>query len=203
VGDQGDERDLAPGSMADPNFFRVVNRGRKPLRSITFLGETASPTALGPGGSSAGIVFDNRPLAERGNYRSGGFPFQVGTAFGGLSAGSVSAHLSEQTAPGLFRHLTVRFARGLRSRQGVTFGIDRDLALWAPTVPAIEGNGADELGGATFLPSGRPQPRGMRFVAVRADGSTIRGALVNRLGHGWSPVDGYGVVDAERAVLGR
>jgi hypothetical protein len=203
VGDQGDERDLVPGSMADPNFFRVINTGRSPLRSITFLGETASPTALGYGTRSAGIVFDNRPLAERGNYREGGFPFQVGEVFGGLRGASVSAQFSEQTAPGVFRHLTLRFAHGLRPRQGVAFGIDRDLALWAPTMPAIEGNGADELGGATFLPSGRPEPRGMEFVAVRANGSTIRGALGNRLGHGGSPVDGYGVVNAERAVLGR
>lgn len=203
VGDQGDERDLVPGSLADPNFFRVVNTGRSPLRSITFFGETASPTALGPGSRSAGIVFDNRPLAAPGSYREGGFPFQVGGVFGGLRTSSVSAQLSEQTAPGLYRHLTVRFAHGLKKRQAVSFGIDRDLALWAPTVPAIEGNGADELGGATFLPSGRTEPRGLRFVAVRADGSTVRGALVNRLGRGWSPVDGYGVVDAERAVLGR
>ncbi len=43
----------------------------------------------------------------------------------------------------------------------------------------------------------------MRFVAKRSDGRLIVGAIGNRLGKGWTPLDGYGMVDAERAVLGR
>ena len=41
------------------------------------------------------------------------------------------------------------------------------------------------------------------FVAKLANGRTIRGSFKNDLGYGFSPVDGYGLVNAEKAVLGR
>jgi hypothetical protein len=31
----------------------------------------------------------------------------------------------------------------------------------------------------------------------------LRGQLQNRIGRGWTPVDGYGLIDAEEAVEGR
>ena len=81
-------------------------------------------------------------------------------------------------------------------------GIDRDAALWAPTIPAIEGNGADELGGAVSIPSDKKLTQGMKFRAVLANGNVITGRFKNQLGHGWTPVDGYGLVNAQEAVLG-
>ena len=105
---------------------------------------------------------------------------------------------------GQYRHLTLRFASGLRNGQTLQFGVDRDLADTGSAVQgSAEGNGADELGGATFLPQRLAVPLGMRFVAKRSDGRLIVGAIGNRLGKGWTPLDGYGMVDAERAVLGR
>ena len=68
---------------------------------------------------------------------------------------------------------------------------------------ANEGNGADELGGAAFLPGGNVAPHGMQFVATLSNGQTITGTMDNRVGTGWSPVDGYGLVNAQWAVLGR
>lgn len=207
-GNQGREIDLVPGSMNDPNFFRVYYTGRVPLRSITFLGETASPTALGVRrpGESDGIVFDPRPFGNDPDYRSHGFPFTIGSTSGGLSTANVAASFSVpgggQSAPGQFRHLTLRFTQPLIPGQGLSFGVDRDLAI-SGFGGSNEGNGADELGGATFLPSGRAVSQGMQFVAVRADGSRILGVLRNRLGSGYSPVDGFGVINAEKAVLGR
>ena len=43
----------------------------------------------------------------------------------------------------------------------------------------------------------------MAFSAKLANGRTIWGALKNDLGYGFTPVDGYGLVNAEEAVLGR
>ncbi len=43
----------------------------------------------------------------------------------------------------------------------------------------------------------------MEFVAERADGRKIRGVISNRLGSGWTPIDGFGLIDAQEAVLGR
>ncbi len=46
-------------------------------------------------------------------------------------------------------------------------------------------------------------PEGMEFSAKLANGRTIRGSMKNDLGYAFSPVDGYGLVNAQEAVLGR
>jgi hypothetical protein len=97
--------------------------------------------------------------------------------------------------------MTVHFRSGLKSGQTVRFGVDRDLAT-SPYGGSNEGNGADELGGGVFAPQRITVPTGLAFTAVRADGRTITGFVQNRLGHGYSPLDGYGLVDAQKAVLG-
>ena len=200
VGSQSDERNLTPGALGDPNFFRVKYAGKVPLKSITFYGETGSPT------SPAGIAFDKRKLGKPGSYRDGGYPFTIGDTSGGLHAGAVSAHFAKplKKLDGRFRHLTVKFSKhGLRHGQGLQFGIDRDLVKSGLATDPVEGNGADELGGATFIPSGKVAHRGLKFTAVRKDGKVIHGYLVNKIGKGWTAVDGYGLINAEKAVLGQ
>ena len=201
-GQQSPEGAATPGSMTDRKFFTLSYRGKVPLKSVTFYGETASPTALGPRGKSAGIVFDPRPFANVPPYRGVGYPFTVGAVSGGLAKAGVRASFSKPggTYRGQYRHLTVRFGKGLKKGQSVKFGVDRDLAVTTRGVSA-EGNGADELGGAVFLPSGKIQRNGMVFVATRRNGTTFRGSFRNRLGKTFSPVDGYGMVNAESAVL--
>jgi Subtilase family len=199
VGPQSDERNATPGSLADRNFFRVSYHGHVPIRSITLYGETASPTSL------KGIVFDPRPIATPENFRDGGYPFHVGATHG-IKKGSIAAGFSKRfkgLPKGVFQHLTLSFDHKLKKKQSFSFGVDRDAALWAPSLPSIEGNGADELGGAFSIPSGKKMSRGMLFKAVLANGKVIRGRFGNRLGHGWTPVDGYGVINAEQAVLGQ
>jgi hypothetical protein len=188
------EYNTAPGSLADRNFFRVSYQGRVPLRSITFHGRSASPT------SAYGLVFDTRKIGQPGNYAAGGFPFAIGGTSGGLRADQVSAQPRHPVGKlrGRSDDLRVDFAKGLHHGQTLRFGIDRDR-LGSGTA---DDNGADELGGATLVPSGKVLHRGLRFTAVRADGKVIHGHLVNRLGKGWTAVDGYGLVNAEKAVLG-
>jgi NADPH-dependent curcumin reductase CurA len=53
------------------------------------------------------------------------------------------------------------------------------------------------------LPQGISVPEGMEFSAKLANGRTIRGSMKNDLGYAFSPVDGYGLVNAQEAVLGR
>jgi hypothetical protein len=67
---------------------------------------------------------------------------------------------------------------------------------------AREGNGADSLGGQTFIPQRIPEPIGVAFAGTRTDGKQFLGAILNRIGSGWTPVEGYGVVDAQKAVTG-
>ncbi|MDX6300393.1 MAG: hypothetical protein QOF53_1607 [Nocardioidaceae bacterium] len=203
-GEEGRETLVVPGPMNDPRFFTVRYTGRVPLRSVKLLGETASPTALGHGRTSAGIVFDRRAFHGKTPFRDDGLPFKVGATSGGLRAGSVVARFTARApAPsvkGQFRHLKVVFRHGLRHGQAVKFGVDRDLAI-SGFGGSNEGNGANELGGAVLIPQGRKLTRGMVFKATRVDGSTFTGVIRNRLGHGFSPVDGFGLINAQRAVL--
>ncbi len=206
-GAPGYEADPVPtGSQTDPRFFRVAYDGGVPLKSITLFGETASPTALGSGKDSAGIVFDPRPFRTPegdGTFRDVGFPFTVGATSDGLAKSSVKATFSERggAEKGQFRHLTLTFASGLRSGQALRFGVDRDLAK-SPYGGSNEGNSADELGGGVFAPQRTVVRDGLKFVAKRTDGTTITGTIRNDLGSGYSPLDGYGLIDAQQAVLG-
>ena len=198
-GAQGEETRPNPGALSDPNFFQLKYTGSSKVTSVTLYADTASPTSL------AGMVFDKRAFTGEPSFRAQGFPFTVGSTTGGLSAGTVSASFAgtgagESTA-GQFSRMKLSFAGGLKSGQGLGFGIDRDLAT-SGFGGANEGNGADELGGATLLPSGQVKANGMKFVATLANGQTITGYLTSKIGAGFSPVDGYGLVNAEKAVLG-
>ncbi len=204
-GPQGSEADLVASAMYDTRFFRASYTGKVPLRWIRFYGETASPTALGTSSSarSAGVVFDPRRFDRRPPFTNEGFPFKVGPTSGGVSTKTISAKYSlpAGTSKGQYRHVEIDFSRGLKKGQVVRFGVDRDLAV-SGLGTSRDGNGADELGGATRLPSGVAQPKGMTFVAKRTDGKKITGRIVNDLGSGYTALDGYGLVDAQRALSG-
>lgn len=204
-GAQGNERSAAPPhAMVDDRFFSLSYDGAVPLRSLRLFGETASPTA--PGARlrplSDGIVFDPRPLGAARPWRDAGFPFTVGATSGGLRADRVEASFSQRAGEGQFRRMTLDFRSNLKRGQSVDFGVDRDLAL-SLLGGSVEGNGADELGGAVFYPQDKAVPLGLAFEGVRVDGRRIYGVMRNDLGSGWTPVDGHGLVDAERAVFGR
>jgi len=203
-GPQSGERELLPGSMTDPNFFTLKNSSGKTVRSVTLDGRTASPSALGAPGTStsAGIVFDPRPFNALQPRRTVGFPFTVGGTSGGLKASGVTASYARPNGQGQFAQMTLTFAQGLKRGQTLRFGIDRDLAV-SGFGGSNEGNGADELGGAVLLPSGEKNPSGLGVVVRRTSGKTTSGQLRNKLGSGFTAVDGYGLVDAEEAVVGR
>ncbi|SER21103.1 S8 family serine peptidase [Microlunatus flavus] len=203
-GAQSGESELLPGSMTDPDFFTLRNGSGKTVRSVTLDGRTASPTAPGEAGSStsAGIVFDPRPYDPGQPRREVGFPFTVGGTDGGLDASGVSASYSRPNGTGQFGRMTLTFAKGLKKGQTLRFGVDRDLAV-SGYGGSNEGNGADELGGGVLLPSGKTRSSGLSLTVRRTSGRSTTGQLRNKLGSGWSPVDGYGLVDAEEAVLGR
>ncbi|MET0999580.1 MAG: S8 family serine peptidase [Marmoricola sp.] len=208
-GAQGNENyTIVPQSMVDPKFFTLHYAGKVPVTSVTFYGETASPTALGKANPplSDGIVFDPRPFDGETPFRTDGFPFTIGATYGGLARQKVKASFSVpgggESVKGQFRRMTLTFKSGLKKGQTLQFGVDRDLAI-SGFGGANEGNGADELGGAVFLPQNLAASDGLDFSARLANGRTIRGTMVNRLGHGYTPVDGYGLVNAEEAALGR
>ena len=68
---------------------------------------------------------------------------------------------------------------------------------------------ADILGNGVFIPEYADNPvikPGMTFSGIVTDGGTdfpFSGRLVNNIGRGYSPLDGYGFINAEKATSGR
>ena len=185
--------------MDDPRFFTLRYTGSAPIKSITFNGDTANPTGLQGGG----IVFDPRPFTGSESFLNSGFPFTIGATAGGLQAADVSASFTRSNAPrepGTFRTMTLSFAGGgLRSGQVLQFGIDRD-ERFSGYGGSAQGNGADILADGVVHPSGDVIHSGLTFTATRANGTTFTGQLHNRVGAGYTKVDGFGVINAQAAV---
>jgi hypothetical protein len=215
-GPQGDERRTNPtletvGSMTDPQFFRVAYSGPGSIVSLTFDGAGADPTGLGkrPNGPSAGLVFDPRPFlaipALGGpDLFEQGFPFTVGAASPGINPAAITAQFAR---PGVaranrrqFQVMTVRFPNGaLGDGRFVAFGVDRDSAVTA-NKDAEGGNSADQLGQGVLFPENVTVGPGMSYRAVTSTGRVLTGVLRNRIGAGWTPVDGFGYINAQAAV---
>jgi hypothetical protein len=214
-GGQGRERVSSPGSettgsMNDPQFFKVRYTGPGSLLSLTFDGAGANPTGLGRNGDdSNGLVFDPRPFAGipalgAPEVFTQGFPFTVGSASPGIDSSAITAQFAR---PGVglanaqqFQQMTVRFPDGaLAGGRYVAFGIDRDEAVTAAG-DAEAGNGADALGAGVLFPEGDVAGPGLSYRAVTSTGRVLTGTLRNRIGAGWTLVDGYGYIDAQDAV---
>lgn len=103
-----------------------------------------------------------------------GFPFTIGNNPSNIA---VSSSLSPDQ-----RTLTLSFDGNFTSGQSISFGIDRDLFA-----KGNGGNSADFLAGASV-------------TATTNTGQILYGAFANDLGSAFSPSEGYGLLDAERAV---
>ena len=201
----------SPGSMNDPQFFKVAYSGPGSIVSLTFDGSAANPTGLARrGDKSDGLVFDPRPFLGIPADGSGpeiwtqGFPFTVGAATPGIDPSAITASFAR---PGVglasaqqFQQMTVRFPNGaLGGGRSVAFGVDRDEAATAAG-DAENGNSADALGAGVLFPEDNLTGGGLTYRAVTSTGRVLTGTLRNRIGAGWTPVDGFGYINAEAAV---
>lgn len=197
----------------DPNALKVSYAGPSSLVSILFDATRGNVTGGNIYGSYPGLVFDTRPVSTDGVPDSGGFPFTVGSASVGLTAADVRATTAVQAPPpsvgGEFYLLNLTFTPGVFTGGKVlSFGIDRDeqhSAFFPQALPpgggnSINGSSADLLGGGVNLPQGNVVSGGVTFFGGLADGTVFRGTVANRIGAGYSPLDGYGFINAQRAV---
>lgn len=141
---------------------------------------------------------------------TGAFAFSQGNSVG-LIAGDVTAALSNQApSPATVtanqgQTLTLSFAAGAFTGGDIMrFTIGRGL-IRGPNVTAAAGASAtnynaDNFGGGVLIPEGTVIPDGMRFSGTLADGATFDGTMKNRLGSGYSSLDGFGFINAEQAV---
>ena len=90
----------------------------------------------------------------------------------------------------------VRFTVGRGAQHSSTTG--NGVVIGAGTV--TRNPIADILGGGVFLPSGIVVTDGMTFSGTTTGGGTFTGTIKNNIGNGYSPVDGYGLINAEAAT---
>lgn len=180
-------------SQFDTSVFRVALSGVGTVSSLTFNGATGNPT-----GTIPGIVFDARSDGT-------GFPFTIG-AVSGVSAADISAALGATAPPpaveGQSSTLKVSITPfAFNGRDSFAFGIDRDEAQTA-FVPASAagGNSADLLGAGVLIPEGTIAPGGVSFSGTLGIGRVFSGVFINKIGPGYSSLDGFGFINAERAV---
>lgn len=196
------EGDNSLSSQLDPNGASITYSGTSSITSITFNAAGGNPGGGNVSNTSTpGLVFDTRAP-------NNGQPFVVGSRSVGLTAANVTASYSNQApAPavtGMFYGATLNFTPGaFTAGKTLRFGLDRDefrSAFAPPTGDSRGGSSADLAGSVVKLPSGVLAAGGITFSGTMADGSTFSGTMANRIGAGWSFLDGYGFVNAQTAV---
>ena len=194
------EGDNSATARTDPNAFTISYSGTSSITSITFDASNGNP---GGGNvsvfSTPGLVFDTRAAGQ---------PFVFGPGSVGLVAANVTATpLNQAPAPavaGQFFGLKLDFNPGsFTGGKALRFGVGRATfrsAFVPPAGDARAANSGDLAGSVTRLPEGAVAAGGITFTGTLADGSTFSGTLTNRLGSGWSFLDGFGFINAQTAV---
>ena len=129
----------------------------------------------------------------------------------GVTGAKAAFSNSSSGSTGQFNTMTLTIPAGTcAAGRALHFTVGRGLSRSAST-----GNGgttvtnatggeeyycADILGGGVTLPSGAVNRTGMAFSGKTADGGTFSGTMSNRIGAGYTPLDGYGFINAQEAV---
>ncbi len=102
---------------------------------------------------------------------------------------------------------TGNFTGGKALRFTVGRGAQRSSSVAGSTAATPAGTGtttvnplADLFGGGVKIPEGTVINDGMSFSGTTSGGGTFTGTIKNRIGAGYSPVDGYGLINAQTAV---
>ena len=132
-----------------------------------------------------------------------GLPFVIGTAKG-IDPARVRAVFSQPADPpgvaGQWKQLRLRFLDGLGRNDLIAFATDRDEA--DAIGPAGRWPAARRTcsAAACCCPRARSCPTARASSAAFEDGTQFQGRMHNEIGTGYSPLDGYGFINAERAV---
>ncbi len=207
---------LNPSSgINNVNHLTITYQGPGALTSLVFNPEGTAATAGNTTGGNNGLDLANtyfsnvypgvvwQPLTK---------PFTVGDS--DVGSGDISAAFSNQaplpSIAGQWWTMTLTFANGtftdgktLRFTVGhgpqhnrvVTNGIGQDGGATSTSFVMT-----DLFGGELLLPDGAIARRGMTFSGTTSGGGTFSGAVTNRLGDGYSKLDGFGFINAEAAV---
>ena len=142
-------------------------------------------------------------------FSESNFPFTLGASSPSLTPATVTGVYSNPVtvpaAPTSIRYatLTLTFTPGaFASGDLLHFTAGRDEYESADTAepePAANGS-ADVIGGGVSLPDGTVSTDGMTFSGTTSTKATFSGTIQNKLGSGYSVLDGYGFINAQSAV---
>lgn len=206
----------------DTNAFTVSYVGPGSLATLVFNPEGTAATAGNPTGGNNGVTYNTTTVGGTVTYFENSFPGMVfsGTAASPITVGSgstvpaanVIASLSHLApAPSTTQNYTLNLAFPGGTFTGgniLRFNTARAIQHSASTAgtapyPGTTANNsiADLLGGGVSLPSGTVTNDGMSFSGTTTDGGTFSGFLRNRIGNGYSALDGFGFINAQAAVV--
>lgn len=206
----------------DNNSIQVSYSGGSSITSLVFNPEGTAATAGNPTGGNNGVanIAGSSPAAV--SYFENNYPgmvfmpatkaFTIGSKSTVLAASVAASYPNLAPAPSSG---TQAWTMNLAISSGA-FTADKLLAYnvgRGVQHSAVTGNTAtigagstvasyiaDLLGGGVSIPSGMVVNDGMTFSGTTADGGTFSGVIRNNIGAGYSPVDGYGFINAEAAV---
>jgi hypothetical protein len=213
----------------DPDSFELSYAGTGSIASITFNPAGTAATAGNVTGGNNGVIdagagqvtyFENDFPGLV--FTPATIAFKLGTLVG-LAPGDVQAPASVAPFTGFsnlagapsngsthFWTMTIGFTPGqFGDGKSMRFTVGRGAQHSSAT-----GNGgtigpgtttanyrSDLFGGGVFLPGGTVVQDGMAFSGTTTSGGAFSGVVRNEIGHGWSRLDGFGFIDAEKAVL--
>ncbi len=207
---------LNPSSgVNNVNHLTISYKGPGAITSLVFNPEGTAATAGNSTGGNNGLDLTNTYFSNV--YPGVVFlpntkPFTVGDS--DVSSGDISVAFSNQaplpSVAGQWWTMTMSFANdtftngktvrftvghGPQHNRVVTNGIGPDGGATSTSFTQ-----ADLFGQELLLPDGAVARRGMTFSGTTSTGGTFSGNVNNRIGGGYSKLDGFGFLNAESAV---
>jgi hypothetical protein len=204
----------------DPNAWNISYSGRGSIASLSFNPEATPQTG---GNTTSGNFTGLTPadFLDSTKYKyTPGMVFAPTFLFGSstsLAQSDVTMTTTNQAptgpnvAPTAKRYWTLNLAfpnKNFTSGKTLRFNVDRaqQQNSYTPTGFTIASYSADLLGSGVLIPedpNGSAIQPGMTFRGTIVDGkktATFSGRLTNKIGRGYSPLDGYGFINAQAAV---
>ena len=207
---------LNPGAAAyNPNSVSVTYVGSGSVATLTFNPEGTAATGGGTtdgnnGLDATNLYFDN--VYPGIVFQPNTIAFTIGNGSAAL-AGTTAAFTNQAPAPsvaGQWWTMGLTFPAGAFTGGGkfnftVGHGAQHSALVTNGTAVANGSTSttltqADLFGGTVLLPQGTGSGTGMTFRGTMTDGTQFNGTFKNRIGSGYSVVDGFGFIDASTAA---
>ncbi|MGI9087775.1 MAG: S8 family serine peptidase [Chthoniobacterales bacterium] len=193
----------------DTNALAVSYVGPSFISSLVFNQPADAAHAGNPTAGNNGLDLTNA-------YTNNSFPglvfanatkaFTVGTGSVGLvQADAVATFSGTPPAPSTTQTWTMSLAFPNNNFTGgkiLKFTVGRAIqhSSVVPSGTNSTNYSADLFGGGVLIPEGNVINNGMTFSGTLGDGSTFTGTINNRIGAGYSKLDGFGFINVQAAV---